>query len=69
MSDGKEPKCVSWTVFVWVVAIVTAVLGILFAIQISLMDNISQIKADVSSIRTDIAWIKTSLNKDVAIFK
>lgn len=69
MSGGKEPKCVSWTVFVWVVAIVTAVLGILFAIQISLMDNISQIKADVSSIRTDIAWIKTSLNKDVAIFK
>ncbi len=69
MSDEKEPKCVSWTVFVWVVAIVTAVLGILFAIQISLMDNISQIKADVSSIRTDIAWIKTSLNKDVAIFK
>lgn len=56
---------VKWSVFIWVVGIVTIIIGALFGIQISLMTNISEIKSDLSSIKTDMAWVKQALHNPV----
>lgn len=63
---GTKQKNVSWYIFAWIVAIVTTIIGFLFAIQITLMTGMSEMKSDISSIKTDIVWIKNALHQDIA---
>lgn len=57
-------KCVPWTIFVWVVAIATAIIAGLLSIQISQMTALSEIKGDLAVVKTDVVWIKQELLRD-----
>lgn len=65
--NNNGVKFVRWSIFIWVVAIITSILGVMFFVQVSLMSNLSQMKSDISSIKTDIGWIKNSINKSLTI--
>ena len=60
----KESKYVRWITFVWVVGIVTILMSALFGMVISLMSSFSDIRADVSAIKTDVSWIVKALDKE-----
>ena len=62
-----DEQYVNWKTFKIIIAITMAIFGILLTIQISLMTNVSEIKSDISAIRTDVVWIKDALHEDVAI--
>ena len=64
MSETNK-KYVSWFVFIWVVAIFTTMLGVIWFTQIALMNNISQMRADIGIMKTDISWIAKELNVDL----
>jgi hypothetical protein len=56
-----ENKTVSWITFVWVVAIVTALMGAIWAMQISNMKSLSELRSDVSVVKNDVSWIRNTL--------
>jgi hypothetical protein len=61
---------VKWSIFIWVVGIATSIIGALFAIQITMMDNVSTLRSDIAAIKTDVGWIKNTMQiKSVTILK
>ena len=62
--SGRDDKYVKWVTFIWVVGIVTILMGALFTMVLSLMSSFSDIRSDVSAIKTDVGWIKKALNND-----
>lgn len=60
----KDSSYVKWITFVWVVGIVTILMGALFGMTISLMSSFSDIRSDVAVIKTDVSWIKNSLGNN-----
>lgn len=64
----KEKKYVSWTIFVWTIALIITIFGYFFNVSIKTNDRVddysitlTEIKVQLSQIQTDILWIK---NKD-----
>lgn len=64
----KEKKYVSWTIFVWTIALIITVFGYIFTVNAKTNDRVddysiglTEIKVQLSQIQTDILWIK---NKD-----
>jgi len=65
----QSQRFVTWQAFIWVVAIVTVMIGALWAIQLTIMASLSEIKVDVVQIKTDMAWVKSAMNKQVISLK
>jgi hypothetical protein len=63
----KDSNYVKWITFVWVVGIVSVLMGAMFFMIISLMTSFSDIKSDVSSIKTDVSWIKGALDNEKTV--
>jgi hypothetical protein len=60
--EKKDEKFVKWSVFIWVVGIVSILMAALFSITLNLMSSFSDIRSDVSAIKTDVSWIKDSIS-------
>lgn len=66
----SETKNVSFTVFTWVVGIITVLILGLFSYTYSLDQKISsndakyvELKVDISKIQTDVLWIREKLSE------
>jgi len=64
----KAPRYVSWTIFTWVIGIMTLAIGWSFAAQASsaeITENFNlqmlEIKTQLSQIQTDLQWIKMGI--------
>ncbi|MHA1304236.1 MAG: hypothetical protein ACTSPI_11100 [Candidatus Heimdallarchaeaceae archaeon] len=56
-----ENNYVDWKTFKIIITIAIAIFSVLLTIQISLMASMSEVKSNISAIRTDIVWIRESL--------
>jgi len=55
---------VKWSVFVWVVSIVTLIVVGLLGTQINLMTNLSEMSSDIAVIKNEIVHINKALNAE-----
>lgn len=56
-----------WHVFIWVVAIVTMILGGIFWRVEAVNSGLSEVRTDIAVVKTDTQWIKENLQRSPAM--
>lgn len=59
----EQIKYVRWTVFVWVIGIITTILFASVGVSMSAKADVSASQGDIKSLQSDISWIKNSLER------
>ena len=59
----KETKYVRWTIFIWAIGILLTLFVAATSMAGNALSRTGSTEGDVKSIQTDIAWIKSSLQR------